>query len=139
LYSRRKRPINTLGSFLVLNKDKECICVGGTPGGDGQIQWNSQNLYKILVYNTNVKEILNNSSRWTFIPGNDPNESSDKIQLKIEETCPASTIDELVKKGHPVRKVPRYKAGGAAQLAVKESGTWFGASDPREEGLTLGV
>ncbi len=132
-----KRPINTLGSFVVLNEAKECICVGGTPGGDGQIQWNSQNLYKILVYNANIKKLLNNESRWTFIPGNDPSEPSDKIQLKIEETCPASTIDELLKKGHPVRKVPLYKAGGGAQLAVKEGNTWVGVSDPRQEGLTL--
>ena len=42
-----KRPMHTLNCYMVL-KDGEPFIAGGTPGGDGQPQWNMQMLSLML-------------------------------------------------------------------------------------------
>jgi gamma-glutamyltranspeptidase / glutathione hydrolase len=64
----------------------------------------------------------------------------DPETLKIEDRVPESTLEGLRRRGHPVKPVGPWAAGGSAQVITidEDTGILRGGSDPRDGGLALG-
>jgi gamma-glutamyltranspeptidase / glutathione hydrolase len=134
----RKRTMSTLNCYLV-TRDGRLSIVGGTPGGDGQVQWNLQVLSSMLDHGSDPLEAVS-APRWTHGPTTDPWTLDAPETLSVEERVPATTIEGLRRRGHPVKVVGPWQAGGSAQVIAIDaaSGVLKGGSDPRAGGLALG-
>lgn len=133
-----KRTMHTLNCYLVTQGGK-LRWVGGTPGGDGQPQWNMQVITNLIDFGMNVQEAIE-APRWLSFPGTDPANLPNDFVLRIEGRAGAEVIEDLRRRGHRVEVLGDWAAGGAAQVIEvdPETGTLFGGSDPRTEGLALG-
>jgi gamma-glutamyltranspeptidase / glutathione hydrolase len=134
-----KRTMHTLNCFSIA-KDGEVIVVGGTPGGDQQPQWNMQLITNLIDYGMDVQEAVS-APRWQSHPGTDPANLDNPFSVRLESRIDADVIDDLERRGHDVRVVGPYGAGGAAFLIKRDpaTGVLEGGSDPRSEGLALGI
>jgi gamma-glutamyltranspeptidase/glutathione hydrolase len=60
--------------------------------------------------------------------------------LRIEARVPDDVRRSLENKGHRLRVLDAYGAEGSAQIiSFDERGVLLGGSDPRQEGVALGV
>ncbi|ADU51580.1 gamma-glutamyltransferase [Thermaerobacter marianensis DSM 12885] len=119
--------------------DGELVLVGNTPGGDGQPQWNLQVLVNVLDFGMNAYRAVA-APRWTSFPGTDPINLKAPLELRLESRFPAETAAELLRRGHVLRGVGPWAAGGSAMLIrVLEDGVYEGAADPRDGGVALGL
>jgi gamma-glutamyltranspeptidase/glutathione hydrolase len=123
-----KRPVHTLNTYLVYEGSK-LRYVGGTPGGDKQVQWNTQMLSALLDHRMTVAEAVA-APRWSI---------DDDGTVHIESDYGQDVIDGLRARGHRVTVVAPKKGGGAVQLiAVGDAGTKYEAAcDPRCRGLAM--
>jgi gamma-glutamyltranspeptidase/glutathione hydrolase len=130
--------MSTLNCYLV-TKDGRPSLVGGTPGGDGQVQWNLQVLNQILDHGKDPQAAVA-APRWTHNPTTDPWKLSEPEMLRVEDRVPPATLEGLRRRGHPVQPVGPWDAGGSAQVIEIDSGMGIlrGGSDPRGGGLALG-
>lgn len=132
-----KRTMSTLNAYLVTRGGRPTI-VGGTPGGDGQVQWNFQVLSSILDHGMDPQQAVS-APRWTHSPTTDPWRLAEPETLTIEDRAGDATVDGLRRRGHPVRTIGPWAAGGSAQvIEIGEDGVLRGGSDPRAGGLALG-
>jgi len=133
-----KRTMSTLNCYLVARDGKPAF-VGGTPGGDGQVQWNLQVLSLLLDHGSDPQEAVS-APRWTHSPTTDPWTLDSPETLTLEDRVPETTLEGLRRRGHPVQVVGPWQAGGSAQVIAidQASGTLRGGSDPRGGGLALG-
>jgi len=159
----RKRTMHTLNVYLVTRPDAaaggtapkdpgtggdgpghgtddgELVLVGNTPGGDGQPQWNLQALVNVLDFGLDAYRALA-APRWTSFPGTDPIDLSAPLELRLESRFPPETAAVLQRKGHVIRGVGPWAAGGSAMLIRKlDDGVYEGAADPRDGGQALGI
>lgn len=119
--------------------DGELVLVGNTPGGDGQPQWNLQVLVNVLDFGLNAYQAVA-APRWTSFPGTDPISLKAPLELRLESRFPAETAAELLQRGHVLRGVGPWAAGGSAMLIrALEDGVYEGAADPRDGGVALGL
>jgi gamma-glutamyltranspeptidase/glutathione hydrolase len=134
-----KRTIHTLNCYAIA-KDGQTLYVGGTPGGDQQPQWNMQVISNVIDYGMNVQEAVE-APRWQSFPGTDPVNIDHPFEVRVEARIAEETIAGLREMGHEVRVLGPYAAGGAAYLIYRdpETGVLQGGSDPRSEGLALGI
>jgi gamma-glutamyltranspeptidase / glutathione hydrolase len=134
----QKRTMSTLNCYLVTRDDRPAI-VGGTPGGDGQVQWNLQILSSLLDRGSDP-QVAVSEPRWTHGPTTDPWTMDDPETLKVEDRVPESTLEGLRRRGHPVKTVGPWAGGGSAQVITIDGGSGIlrGGSDPRGGGLALG-
>jgi gamma-glutamyltranspeptidase / glutathione hydrolase len=134
-----KRTMHTLNCFAIA-RDGEMIVVGGTPGGDQQPQWNMQMITNLIDYGMDVQQAVE-APRWQSFPGTDPINLHNPFEVRIESRVPEDVLDGLRQRGHTVRVVGPNGAGGAAYLIARdpETGVLQGGSDPRSEGLALGI
>jgi gamma-glutamyltranspeptidase/glutathione hydrolase len=134
-----KRTMHTLNCFAIA-RDGEMLVVGGTPGGDQQPQWNMQLISNLIDYEMDVQQAVE-APRWQSFPGTDPHNLGNPFEVRIESRVSDEAIDGLRERGHAVRVVGPYGAGGAAFLIQRnpETGVLEGGSDPRSEGLALGI
>jgi gamma-glutamyltranspeptidase/glutathione hydrolase len=134
-----KRTMHTLNCFAIA-KDDQLVLVGGTPGGDQQPQWNMQLITNLIDYGLDVQAAVE-APRWQSFPGTDPVNLPNPYELRIESRVGDETIEELRRRGHRVAVLPPYGAGGAAFLIARDPATGMlqGGSDPRSEGLALGL
>jgi gamma-glutamyltranspeptidase/glutathione hydrolase len=134
-----KRTMHTLNCFSIA-RDGEVIIVGGTPGGDQQPQWNMQLITNLIDFGMDVQEAVS-APRWQSYPGTDPANLANSFSVRLESRIAPETIDELARRGHDVKVVGPYGAGGAAFLIKRDpaTGVLEGGSDPRSEGLALGI
>ena len=60
--------------------------------------------------------------------------------LTLEDRVPVTTLEGLRRRGHPVKVIGPWQAGGSAQVIAIDaaSGALRGGSDPRGGGLALG-
>jgi gamma-glutamyltranspeptidase len=139
LYAPGKKTMHTLHCYLVSGADGSPLLVGGTPGGDGQPQWNLQVLASLIDGGHDVQAAVE-APRWTSWPSTDPSTLPHPYELRVEERASAETLRELALRGHDVRRQGSWSAGGAAQLIARdpETGALAGGSDPRAEGLAVG-
>ena len=168
-----KRSLHTLNSYMVRRADGSPWLVGGTPGGDNQVQTNLQILRHLLAgtdlwsgptpqMNGNWTQARRSRSerarppffdllavaleapRWRL----DPNG-----QLRIESRIPSQIRKKLVSWGHDVVRIGPWEGSGLAQLLLtlsedevgsggadeRKTCLHVGATDPRGEGVALGV
>lgn len=134
-----KRTMSTLNCYLVTENGR-LRWVGGTPGGDLQPQVNMQVLTNLIDFGMNVQEAAE-APRWSSFPGTDPANLPNDFKLRVEDRIDKRVITELRKRGHEVEVLGSWDGGGQVQLIEvnPENGVLMGASDPRTEGIALGI
>jgi gamma-glutamyltranspeptidase/glutathione hydrolase len=135
----RRRPLHTLNAWVVTDDAGGLLHVGNTPGGDGQVQWNMQLLSHLLDHGLDPQRAVS-APRFTVFPGSDADVLDQPAELRLEAAVPDLTRDALRMRGHQVVVQPEYGAGGSAQIISRDGrGTLHGGSDPRQEGVAIGV
>ena len=139
VYEPGKRSMHTLNAYLIANEDGVPVLVGGTPGGDGQPQWNLQAIAGLIDAGYDVQTAIE-QPRWTSWPGTDPSTIDNPFELRMEAQFDASLREQLSARGHKVVEQPAFNGGGAAQIIARdpETGQMIGGSDARVEGTVLG-
>jgi gamma-glutamyltranspeptidase len=138
-YAPGKKTMHTLNCFSVADASGRPVLVGGTPGGDGQPQWNLQTLVGLIDGGLDVQAAIE-LPRWTVWPGTDPISLPNPYELRVEDRLGAAALAELADMGHRVRTTGPWAGGGASQAIARDpdTGVIAGGSDPRVEGLALG-
>lgn len=139
LFVPGRRTMHTLNCYLVADEAGMPILVGGTPGGDGQPQWNLQTLSALIDGGLDVQAAVE-TPRWTVWPGTDPHDLPNPYELRVETRLGETAIADLEALGHTVRRTGSWGGTGAAQAIARDpaTGVLVGGSDPRVEGLALG-
>jgi gamma-glutamyltranspeptidase len=139
VYAPGKITMSTLNCYSVADANGIPIAVGGTPGGDGQPQWNLQTLIALIDGGADVQQAIE-TPRWSIWPGTDPANLPNPFELQVETRLGADVMAGLRARGHSLKTMGPWGAGGAAQLIVRDpdTGTLAGGSDPRSEGMALG-
>lgn len=133
-----KRTMHTLNTYFI-KRDGRPYCVGNTPGGDGQPQWNLQVITNLLDLGMSVAEAVT-APRWQGTPGTDPAGLGRPVELIVESRMAGAVRARLADLGHVVRVVGPWAGGGDAQvIRVRDEAVLEGASDPRGEGVAIGV
>lgn len=134
-----KRTMHTLNAYAIAQGD-EMLIVGGTPGGDQQPQWNMQTISNIIDYGMDVQEAVS-APRWLSFPGTDPVNIEKPFEVRAESRISEDALEGLRKRGHDVKVLGPYAAGGAAFVIQRDpqTGVLEGGADPRSEGLALGI
>lgn len=133
-----KRTMHTLNAYILTQGD-ELVLLGGTRGDDRQPQWNVQTITNVLDFGLNVQQAVE-SPRWVSMPGTVPSEIGSPYVLQLEEGFPVETVAELERMGHRIELHRQYGLGGSVQLIRRDpaTGSLFGGSDPRADGLAVG-
>ncbi len=130
-----KRTMHTLNCYMVFD-DVGPLLIGGTPGGDYQVQANAQIVSNVLDYGMPPQEAVD-APRWESFPGSDPGTIETPLEFRPETGFPMETSEALERMGHRVA----YPSGrgvrlGKVQLIMRDNsrGVLIGASDPRGDG-----
>ncbi|MCC4319400.1 gamma-glutamyltransferase family protein [Streptomyces malaysiensis] len=136
----RRRPLHTLNAWLVTNAAGELEHVGNTPGGDGQVQWNTQMLSHLLDHGLDPQAAVD-APRFTVHPGSDADVLGRPDELRCETRLGGSVLDALRARGHAVRESGAWDAGGSGMVISADagSGCLLGGADSRQDGVALGV
>jgi gamma-glutamyltranspeptidase/glutathione hydrolase len=134
-----KKTMHTLNCYTIDDPEGRPVIAGGTPGGDGQPQWNLQMISAMVDADVDVQQAVD-MPRWTSWPGTDPMNIGNPFELRMESRFSEATRDALAAKGHDVREQGAWNGGGAAQIVARdpETGVLAGGSDSRVEGFALG-
>jgi gamma-glutamyltranspeptidase len=134
-----KKTIHTLNCYLISDPQGRPVLVGGTPGGDGQPQWNLQSITGMIDEGWDVQQVAE-QPRWASWPGSAPVTDGLPFTLQIELRAGEDVIEQLASFGHQMDIVGDWGCGGAVQIIARdpETGVLAGGSDPRVEGLALG-
>lgn len=131
-----KRTMHTLMPFLAL-RDGAPWLAWGTPGGDGQPQWNAQVFSAIVDSGYGVREAIE-LPRWTSFPSTDPAGLPAPYELRMEAGFPERTMRELETLGHDIRRLGALQTVGGMQAIMVQGDTYAGGSDPRVDGCAVG-
>ena len=131
-----KRTMHTLMPFMAL-KDGAPYLAWGTPGGDGQPQWNTQVFLNVVDGGMNVQQAIE-APRWFSFPGTDPANLPAPFELRLEAGFPEETRARLAALGHSVREMGEMEAGGGCQAILIDAGVYQGGSDLRVDGCAIG-
>ncbi|KAA9149319.1 gamma-glutamyltransferase [Amycolatopsis acidicola] len=136
----RRKPVHTLNAWLVTDDDGRLRHAGNTPGGDGQVQWNTQLLSHLLDHGAGPQAAVD-APRFSVFPGSDAEDLGAPAQLRAENRLGMDVLDGLRRLGHTVVPAGDWGAGGSAQVISvdHERGCFAGGSDSRQEGVALGV
>jgi gamma-glutamyltranspeptidase/glutathione hydrolase len=140
IYAPGKRTMHTLNCYLIADQDDVPVLVGGTPGGDYQPQWNLQTITGLIDGGLDVQAAAE-QPRWQFQPATYPIERGDAFSLTVEERLGEETIADLDAMGYPIERAGMWGAGGSVQVIARdpETGILAGGSDPRAEGMAIGL
>ncbi len=139
LFAPGKKTMHTLNCWSMQDQDGVPVMVGGTPGGDGQPQWNLQMLVGLIDAGLDV-QAATELPRWSMWPGTDPAHRPNRYLLEVETRLSEEARAGLEALGHRLEPMGGWGAGGAAQIIARDpmTGVLAGGSDPRVEGLALG-
>ncbi len=129
-----RRPVNTIFPWSVADAGG-LRWLGGTPGGDGQCQWNAQTLAAMLLDGCDPLRALT-QPHWTSYPGSDKTEAGLPPQLHIDDTADDAVVADLAARGHDV--VRKASVGGVTRVLGRDRDSAYGLDDGRQEGLTAG-
>ncbi len=142
-----KRTAHTLNAYLVTRQSstiespsEKLAFVGGTPGGDIQVQSNLQVVCNVIDFEMNSQEAIE-AARWQHGGSvGAPGETAAEV-LALEERSGDAPVREALKaKGHNVAALPELGHGSSYQLISvdPETGALHGGSDPRCDGHAAG-
>ncbi|MGC4105579.1 MAG: gamma-glutamyltransferase family protein [Thermomicrobiales bacterium] len=139
IYAPGKKTMHTLNCFSIAAPDGTPVLVGGTPGGDGQPQWNMQMVSALLDRSLDVQAAIE-QPRWTSLPGTDPDGVHQPFTLAVEDRFGEEILAALAAKGHTLVARGAWGGGGSAQMIARdpETGILIGGTDTRVEGTVLG-
>ncbi len=132
-----KRTMSTLMPFLAC-RDGKPVLAWGTPGGDGQPQWNLQIFTHIVDGGLSVQQAIE-APRWMSFPGTDPAHEAAPFELRLEDGFPDATIAPLNSLGHRICAMGEIESGGGAQVIAVDDGVFIAGSDPRVDGCAIGI
>jgi gamma-glutamyltranspeptidase / glutathione hydrolase len=140
IFAPGKKTMHTLNCFMIADEQGRMVITGGTPGGDGQPQWNLQMITGMIDFGWDVQATIE-APRWTSWPGTDPISLPNPYELRVESRLPEVEVDALRKLGHRIVEQGAWDGGGTAQLIARnpETGVLAGGSDPRAEGFAAGI
>jgi gamma-glutamyltranspeptidase/glutathione hydrolase len=140
VYAPGKRTMHTLNCYLIADHEGTPVLVGGTPGGDFQPQWNVQTITGLIDGELDVQAAVE-QPRWQFQPATYPAELGSAFSLTVEDRVGDDTIKDLETMGYPIERTGSWGSGGSVQVIARdpESGVLAGGSDPRAEGLAIGL
>ena len=122
-----KKTVHTLNTYMVF-RDGRPVVVGGTPGGDIQVQTNLQVLTGLLDFGRDPQQAAEDP-RWSRHEGR---------HVSLEARAPRATVEGLRARGHNVQTIGPYAQGGRAQaIRIADHGTLIAGSDPRCDGCAL--
>jgi gamma-glutamyltranspeptidase/glutathione hydrolase len=133
-----RRTMHTLNAWMLFRDGKPWL-IGGTPGGDQQVQWNVQVITGIVDHGLSPQEAAD-APRWYSFPGTDPANLDREPVLRIDQRIAQPVQDALSGYGHRVEALAPWAGGGAVQLIEFDHarGVLRGASDSRPGGMALG-
>ncbi len=131
-----KRTMHTLIPLMAL-KEGIPYLVWGTPGGDGQPQWNTQVFLNIVDGGMNIQQAIE-APRWFSFPSTDPANLPGPFELRMETGFPERTRSRLAELGHVLREMGEMESGGGCQAILIRDGVREGGSDPRVDGCAIG-
>jgi gamma-glutamyltranspeptidase/glutathione hydrolase len=136
----RRKPLHTLNAWIATDRAGRLRHVGNTPGGDGQVQWNMQLLTHLVDGGLDPQQAVS-APRTTVHPGSDADALGTPETLQCETRLGADVLAGLAERGHVVRDVGDWGAGGSALVISVDDdrGILAGAADPRQDGVALGV
>ncbi len=122
-----KKTVHTLNTYMILDGDRPVI-VGGSPGGDVQVQTNLQVITGMIDFGRSPQHAAEDP-RWTRGMGR---------SIGFESRFPEKTVEGLRALGHEVGMSAPYGQGGRVQvIRIGEDGVLSGGSDPRCDGCAL--
>lgn len=130
-----KRTFHTLNPAMLFQGGKPYL-VYGTMGGEGQPQTQAALVTRIVDFGFSVQDAIE-APRW--LQGRTWGAASN--DLKIEGRVPPTVIQELIKRGHPVKVVDNYTdtMGHAGAILIDPvTNIKFGGADPRGDGAAVG-
>jgi gamma-glutamyltranspeptidase len=134
-----KRVRHTMNPVMVA-RNGEVILAHGTPGADTQVQTNLQVLTHVLDHGYNVVEAVE-APRWRHLQDGTestvPHACAD--ELLLEARFAERVVDDLRRRGHPVRVIGPWEATGSEVMIQLDpvTGAKFGAADPRRDGYAI--
>jgi gamma-glutamyltranspeptidase/glutathione hydrolase len=140
VFAPGKKTMHTLNCYLLADPAGRPALVGGTPGGDGQPQWNLQALVGLIDGGLDVQAAIE-QPRWTSWPGTDPSTLPNPFQLRAEDRLGEQILADLAARGHEIVVQGPWDGGGAAQAIARDpdSGAMVGGADPRAESVAVGI
>ncbi|MBT4141366.1 MAG: gamma-glutamyltransferase [Candidatus Latescibacteria bacterium] len=122
-----KRMLSSMSPTLVLKNGKP-ILITGSPGGSRIITTTLQIILNVIDHGMNIQEAVNAPRmHHQWLPD----------ELRVEEGLSSDTIRLLKKMGHTLSMKPTM--GAAESIFIDPNmGIYYGAADPRREGLAIG-
>lgn len=122
-----KRTVHTLNTYMVL-RDGRPVIVGGTPGGDVQVQTNLQVLVGLLDFDRDPQQAAEDPRWWR----------GEGTSVGLESRAPREAFAGLRARGHQVQRAGPYGQGGRVQvIRIGADGVLTAGSDPRCDGCAL--
>jgi len=131
-----KRTMHTLMPFLA-TRDGSPWLAWGTPGGDGQPQWDLQAFSAIADSGFGPQEAVE-LPRWTSFPSTDPTNLPAPFELRVEPGFAEAALLELEGMGHEIRRLGSWQTSAGMQAIMVKGDVYTGASDPRVDGCAVG-
>lgn len=121
-----KRPRSAIAPMMAFNNQHQLIALTGSPGGSQIICYVSKNLIQMLDFNKNPKE----SSEFGNLCATNDAPVLEKDSLLVQYSPTLNRLGEQV--------VMKYLVSGAVNIKRASPIGWFGAADPRREGVAIG-
>ena len=122
-----KRMLSSMSPTIVL-KDGKPILITGSPGGSRIITTTLQIILNVIDHSMNIQEAVNAVRvHHQWLPD----------ELRVEEGLSPDTVHLLQNLGHQISV--QATMGGAESIFIDpETNMYYGAADPRREGLAIG-
>ena len=135
-----KRVRHTMNPVMVF-RDDHLVLVCGTPGADTQVQTNLQVLTHVLEFGMTVAEAVE-APRWRHLQSPTESEVPHTCEdaLNLEARVPPEVVEDLRRRGQPVRSIGAWAAAGSEVMIQldAETGALAGGADPRRDAYAIG-
>lgn len=122
-----KRPYHTIMPGF-MTKDGSAVMSFGVMGGTMQPQGQTQVVVRVVDYSQNPQAACD-GPRFRVLQDR---------QITVENGFPATTVDELRRRGHELVTVGDYHQFGSCQAIWRLDDGYLAASDPRRDGQAVG-